>query len=178
MRRPPRLLALLGTVTGLALAGCGDDSGGGGSIGGMDHRGTASEGPALDRAFAQAMVPHHESAIEMVAVARDECVREKAGGAEAADRRLASEGAEVGALGMSEKEMTMDMDIEKLRGAKSFDATFLEMMIEHHRAAIRMAEVELQKGSDPTLQGLAREIVEAQETEIAQMRARLESGAR
>lgn len=193
MRTTTRLLALLGALTGLLLAGCGEDSDTGGSMAGMDHGGAASTGPALDRAFAQAMVPHHESAIEMATVAQKRATSSfvrtlseriiaaqtaEISDLEAADRRLASEGAEVGAMGMSDKEMTMDMDIEKLRGAEPFDETFLEMMIEHHRAAVRMAEVELQKGSDPALQGLASEIVEAQETEISQMRRQLEAAAR
>jgi uncharacterized protein (DUF305 family) len=54
------------------------------------------------------------------------------------------------------------------------DRDFVTMMIAHHQGAIDMAKVELRYGKDPELRELAEDIVDAQEKEIAQMKAWLE----
>lgn len=55
------------------------------------------------------------------------------------------------------------------------DADFLSMMIPHHQSAIDMARVELERGTDAATRALAQEIIDAQEAEIAEMRAMLET---
>lgn len=54
------------------------------------------------------------------------------------------------------------------------DADFLLMMIPHHQSAIDMAEVQLEMGTDEETRAMAQEIIDAQEAEIAEMRAMLE----
>ncbi len=54
------------------------------------------------------------------------------------------------------------------------DADFLLMMIPHHQSAIDMARVELEQGQDEETRAMAQEIIDAQEAEIAEMRAMLE----
>jgi len=51
------------------------------------------------------------------------------------------------------------------------DKDFVAHMLPHHRAAVDMAQVELQHGKDPELRRLAEDIVKAQEKEIAFMKA-------
>jgi uncharacterized protein (DUF305 family) len=54
------------------------------------------------------------------------------------------------------------------------DADFLLMMIPHHQSAIDMAQVELEQGEDEETRAMAQAIIDAQEAEIAEMRAMLE----
>lgn len=61
------------------------------------------------------------------------------------------------------------------KSAGSVDADFVMMMIPHHQAAIDMAKVELAKGSDPQQRKLAEDIIAAQEKEIAEMKAWLQT---
>ena len=54
------------------------------------------------------------------------------------------------------------------------DADFLLMMIPHHQSAIDMARVELEQGDDEESRAMAQAVIDAQEAEIAEMRAMLE----
>ena len=51
------------------------------------------------------------------------------------------------------------------------DIDFARGMIPHHVAAIEMAEIVLEHGSDPEIRALAEAIIAAQEAEIAELEA-------
>jgi len=58
------------------------------------------------------------------------------------------------------------------------DVDFVRMMIPHHQGAIAMAEVELKYGRDESRKELARQIIEAQTKEIAEMKEWLARNAK
>jgi uncharacterized protein (DUF305 family) len=183
-----RVLLALATVLllalGVVLAACGDDDEESGA-----QSGTATSqaaGNAFDRAFVAEMIPHHESAVEMAGIADDRArstfVRELAaeitrtqteeiGTLRAIDRRLAAAGVERGDMGMDMTQMGMDSDMGALASADPFDRAFVDEMVPHHRGAVMMARMQLQRGQDPELRRLAEAIITAQEREIREMNA-------
>ena len=156
-------------------AGCGDDG-----------DAVSSE---MDGAFLSEMAMHHEAAIGMAEIARDQAqhpqVRDLADGIVAAQgheiRQMETMHEEMfggpmhtadhGSLGMDAHEMGMDMQPADLDGARPFDRAFIDAMVPHPHGAIRMARVELAEGGDPDVRELARSIIDAQSSEIARMNA-------
>jgi uncharacterized protein (DUF305 family) len=57
------------------------------------------------------------------------------------------------------------------------DADFVNGMIPHHQGAVEMARIVLQHGKDPQLKKLARDIIKAQDKEIAFMQRWLAKNA-
>lgn len=53
---------------------------------------------------------------------------------------------------------------------REFDLMFIDMMIVHHQSAVAMAQVAIERADHEEVRELAREIIAAQEQEIAQMR--------
>ena len=180
----PKLISTLAVISALAISACGGD----------DQGSTGSDGAGneIDRAFVEAMIPHHESAIEMAKIAQergtsefvlelaDDIVDTQSAEIETLrteDAALADAGIEVGDLGVPAHMMGMSEDAASLKTAEPFDESFLNMMIPHHEGAVEMARVEMDKGSDPELIELAEDIVAAQEAEIEEMQAHLSGKA-
>jgi uncharacterized protein (DUF305 family) len=182
-------LLLLAVATSLA-AGCGGSSGGGHP---PEHQQGGTSEAQPEQAFLQAMVPHHESAIDMARVAEREgessFVKTLAGSITSAqeeeigqmrkihERLFRSplrpdEGAH-DALGLSAEEAGMNhMDGgAMLRGKRPFDRAFVDEMVPHHEGAIAMARGVLKETRDPELRKLAQDIIRAQEREISEMNA-------
>lgn len=176
-----RKLPVLLAVGGMALAGCGSDDDKSGSSSGAKGNGT-------DRAFVAAMIPHHESAVQMaeVAVQRGESKfvkdlandiirtqNEEIATMRREDEALDIAGVKAGKLAVPDHMTGMGGDAKELQTADPFDKAFIDMMIPHHEGAVTMAKEEIAKGGDPELKSLAQDIVTAQEREIKEMKGHL-----
>jgi len=182
MRGRPLWLAavvLVLAVVGIA-AGCGGDGGDDSStLGDIRANGT-------DVAFVNAMIPHHEQAVDAadLALARAEHPQLKRLAREIIQSQsvelttlrtvrdvLQEGGIEEGDLGVSDEETGADHDPASLRTAKDFDCAFLELMIPHHEGAIRMARAELKAGIHAELRRMSENIIDMQGFELRQMRS-------
>lgn len=176
----------MSAVAALALAACG---GGGDSEGG--GAAATSQARKADKAFLSGTVPHHENAVEMAKLALEKGERKEI--KQLAEDIVSAQESEIAQmkrahqrifgsaldpkrddpadLGLSRKEAGMEMEtgMTMLEKAKEFDREFIDMMIGHHRAAIRMARAELARGGDAEVKKLARSVVAAQSKEIDDM---------
>ena len=192
------------------LAACGGGGGGsqqgngsGGGMAGMDHGqmdhgsmgiGTkgmtrqmvTENGKYSDKAFIDAMVPHHQGAMVMARVALENAEHEEI--RDLSRNIVSTQQAEIGELKAIKKEefgtshVPMEMSSEQMRGMgmmmdpqslaeeNPFDRAFIDAMIPHHRSAIEMAKVANQESENPRIKELAQNIVSAQKWEIEQMR--------
>ncbi len=146
-----------------------------------------TSGEEVDVAFAAQMVPHHEAAIKMAELAKENgehpeiiqmannIVETQSAEIETLNSihdRMATESSsntDNGSMDMSDSMMGMDMDMSELENANPFDREFIDQMIPHHQGAIRMAYAELEEGQDQETKDLAQAIIDAQAKEIAQM---------
>jgi len=65
--------------------------------------------------------------------------------------------------------MQQDMAAAPMTGDADHD--FVSMMLPHHAGAVDMAKAELRYGRDPQMRTLARNIIAAQDKEIAEMQS-------
>lgn len=184
----------------LGLAGCAAESGGSGSAAthGMNHGSSSpmssmmpdagAEHNEADIMFAQMMIPHHQQAVAMsdIILAKPDVPAEvtalatKIKDAQAPEIEtmtgwltgwnvptMMSDHSGHGMAGMVDA-----AGIDKLKAAEGTDAArlFLEHMITHHEGAVDMAQQEIGAGKYPAAVQLARDIVAAQEAEIAEMK--------
>lgn len=179
-------------VSGLVLAGCSSSHTADASHSSSDHASASVAGVnSSDLNFVQMMVPHHQQAVEMSALAIDRTTNPVV--LDLAERIGTAQGPEIDQMlsmlvrwgvmsegDHSDHEMPGMIDAETmkaLRDAKDadFDRLFLTSMIAHHQGAIDMAQDPLENGEDPELKALLDEIVTAQSAEIKEMQALLDS---
>jgi uncharacterized protein (DUF305 family) len=149
--------------------------------------GAADMVDAADVKFAQMMIPHHAQAVEMARMAARDGVSDDVAALAAAIRDaqqpeidlmtawLAEWGAEpdphAAHMGHDMAGMMSQDDMAALDAATGadFERMWLQMMVEHHRGAVTMAQQVLADGSDARVLDLARAIIAAQQREIDQM---------
>ena len=82
---------------------------------------------------------------------------------------------QMAAKSVGDREMNAAMDgmskkMASLKLTGNQDRDFMMMMTPHHQSAVDMAKIELRRGTHPELKAMARDIIESQDREIAQMR--------
>ena len=130
-------------------------------------------GKYSDKAFIDAMVPHHQGAIAMAEVALKNAEHEEINEL-SAEHHLEPAGRDRGAqvhkeeefgtsnvpMEMSQEQMRgmgMMMDPQELANKEPFDKAFIDAMIPHHQSAIEMAQVASEEEQDPGDKGARRE---------------------
>jgi len=191
MARRPMVSVLIVALATMFAVGCASDNG--------DESGspsTTTSAVPFDRAFIDAMVPHHESAIEMarvslkaglsqtdlIAVAQDIIDTQRLEIEEMrswrkdwfGSRKIDPQGA--AELGLSEEAMGMKHDAAEIERAQDVNQAFAAAMIPHHEGAIEMARLALQRADHDEIRRLAENIVSAQEEEIAILEPHAEGG--
>lgn len=154
--------------------------------GDMARQMVMENGQYSDERFIDAMVPHHQGAVEMASVALKNAEHEEI--RSLSKDIVAAQEAEIEQLkqikqrefGTSEVPMEMNpeqmqsmgmmMDPQELAKQDPFDKAFIDAMIPHHESAIEMAQAARSESDIPEIQALSRNIIEAQQREISQMR--------
>jgi len=194
MRKRTAVGALALAVT-FGVAACGSDDDPTTSAGTEETSTTTAEGDGAatedfndaDVAFAQNMIVHHSAAIDMAELADGRAESQEV--LDLADRVVAAQQPEIdqmeswldawgsepmdpsmGGMGSMPGAMSEE-DMAALEGASGaeFDRMFLEMLIEHHRGAIEMAQTEVDDGQNPDAVALAEKIIEDQTAEITEI---------
>jgi uncharacterized protein (DUF305 family) len=181
-----KLALLLVAVVALGVAGCGgdDDS----ERAGGEQPTVASGELPFDRAFIDAMVPHHQAAIELANKAKEAGLSDPEL-IKIADDILATRPADIDqmlewrdqwfgsgkgeseavaleVLGLSPVETGMEHSATDLATADDVDQAFAGMMIGHHTGAIRLAELAKENAGHDELKTLAGDIIPVQQREI------------
>jgi uncharacterized protein (DUF305 family) len=154
------------------------------SSGEMARQMVMENGKYSDERFIDAMVPHHQGAVEMAEVALQNAEHEEI--KQLSRTIISTQRAEIEELkaikqqefGTSKVPMEMSVqemqmmgmtDPDALANRDPFDRAFIDAMIPHHQSAIEMAQVALEESENPKIKELAKNIVSAQQREIEQM---------
>lgn len=147
-----------------------------------------------DVAFTQAMIPHHQQAVEMAMLAETRAndaevkqIAAKIKDAQAAEivtmtrwliawRAPTPGGPTMPGTSAGMPSMMPDTEMAQLRQAsgKDFDRMFVRMMIAHHNGAIQSAQDEQSRGANADAKALAAAIVRTQTDEVVTLQAILD----
>jgi uncharacterized protein (DUF305 family) len=143
-------------------------------------------GKYSDERLIEAMVPHHEGAVEMARIAVKNAAHPEI--KHLAEHIISNQKVEIEELESIKREeygtsrvltlrsmgqvkgTGMMMNPRSLADKVPFGKAFIDNMIPHHHSAIEMAQVARDKTVDPEIKDLATDIVSAQKHEISQMK--------
>ncbi|MEU0042746.1 DUF305 domain-containing protein [Streptomyces werraensis] len=192
------------TAGALLLSACGGDDMSGMDHGSGNSSASASAEPGksaaagdfndIDVNFAQMMIPHHEQALEMAKLAdgraSDSELKDIVSKIEKAQEpeietmkgwlTAWDQPTEMPSMpGMDHSGMSgmmSDADMKELAAMKGteFDKMFAQMMIEHHKGAISMAEDEQKDGKNADAVKMAGDIIKGQSAEVKQLQSILD----
>ncbi|MBW4587013.1 MAG: DUF305 domain-containing protein [Aetokthonos hydrillicola CCALA 1050] len=164
----------------------------------MNHNMAMDLGPAdanYDLRFIDAMIPHHQGAVEMAKVAVQNSKRPQF--KKLANDIIKAQNKEISQMKQwrqawyptaGDKPMAyntqmghmMEMTSEQMKGMMmsrdlgsadaEFDLRFIDAMIPHHEGAVTMAQDALTKSKHPEIKKLAQDIITSQQKEIKQMK--------
>ncbi len=148
---------------------------------------------ADDVAFVNNMIPHHQQAVDLAALAQGRSTNAQL--LALAQQISAAQQPEINVMkvflvqwkenpdadsghaghGSTMQGMVDDATMAKLQSSNGaeFDKLWLESMISHHQGAIEMAKAEIANGDNVDAKSLAKNIVTTQEAEIGQMKQML-----
>ena len=146
---------------------------------------------ADDVMFAQMMIPHHQQAVELAALAPEHTTNQAV--LTLASTISAEQQPEINAMtalllqwdvdpkatpdhgGSGMQGMVDDATMAKLKSLNGpeFDTLWLQAMIGHHQGAIDMAKAEIANGQSADMTAMAKTMVTAQQAEINQMKQML-----
>lgn len=165
-------IALLALTSLLLASGCG-----------AQDAPNQISGNTQDAEFANAMVEHQRGALERAKAAKQLAERPQV--RELAESMARAQGLQINKLdgiaqslalsgisapdgpGHTEPKLAHDQPI--LSDSSDFDRAFIEEMIPHNKAAIKMAKRELDGGENPELRTIARELIKRQTADLAQL---------
>ena len=151
---------------------------------------------ATDVGFAQGMIPHHAQAVEMAEMgiakstnadvlalakqiksAQNPEIETMTGWLQTWGQAVPSTASMAGGghdmTNMSGMMSGADMKRLESSTGTAFDRLWLELMIQHHEGAVRMAKDELADGKNSDAKALAQAIITGQQAEITKMNALL-----
>lgn len=145
------------------------------------HNSADAEDPPFDVQFLDTMSEHHRDGIKMMDLAVDKAESAQVKGKARMIRK--DQEKEIGELQslrdenmpkavnmrMPGMEPMSTSKLEKLSGHE-FDHAFLDMTIQHHKGAIKMARAALQSGKDAEVRNKAQEILDKQSKEMAELK--------
>ena len=196
MKRPLTIVSLA-LAAALALAGCGNDNGGSHGSGhgsSSSSSGGTHDHNSADVEFLTGMVPHHEQAVEMSALAKDRASSPEV--TRLAAKIEAAQGPEIetmqgwlkdwgekvdpmdhgsGGHGMTGMMSKDEMSRLEAADGAAFDRLFLQLMIRHHEGAIALAQTVQDEGKSAEVKALAEQIEADQTAESARMQQLLSS---
>jgi uncharacterized protein (DUF305 family) len=148
---------------------------------------------ADDVMFAQMMIPHHQQAVELAALAPQHTTNQTL--MTLASTIAAEQQPEINAMkalllqwdvdpnatgdhsahGGAMQGMVDDATMAKLQSLRGpeFDTLWLQAMIGHHQGAIEMAKAEIANGQSADMTAMAKSMVTAQQAEINEMKQML-----